>query len=291
MLEEFITDQQLTRLIEIARDEDLGPRRLDMTSEICVPADAHDSASIVARQDGVLAGAALLPIVASVYDQDIKIEQMIEDGSLVKAGGVIAKINGPRKSILTMERVALNLMTHLCGIATLTRRYVAKVQGTQAKICDTRKTLPGLRALEKYGVHCGGGVNHRMGLYDAVLIKDNHLAHIPVDDLTEALSDAVQKARNFQPAPSFIQVEVDTLGQLEQILKLDIDIALLDNMAPDTLRRAVTMRNEVAPRIKLEASGGINLQTVGAVAESGVDRISVGALTHSAPSLDLGLDI
>jgi nicotinate-nucleotide pyrophosphorylase (carboxylating) len=190
-----------------------------------------------------------------------------------------------------MERVALNFCTHLSGIATLTSAFVDAVRGTKAGIYDTRKTIPGLRGLAKYAVACGGGRNHRIGLYDAVLVKDNHIAHVPTAQLAAAMSAGIAKARAMQPRPVFVEIEVDNLAQLEEVLRCDVDIILLDNMTPSQMQQAVSLRNRIAPRIELEASGGITLANVRAAAETGVDRIAIGALTHSAVALDLGLDI
>jgi nicotinate-nucleotide pyrophosphorylase (carboxylating) len=210
---------------------------------------------------------------------------------MLRRGDVIAKLTGSLRSILTIERVALNFLTHLSGIATLTRHYVAGVQDTSAKIYDTRKTLPGLRGLEKYAVTCGGGYSHRIGLYDAVLVKDNHLAHVPAKKLQASLGKAITKARRAEPPPDFIEVEVDTLEQFRQVLACKVDVILLDNMTNTQLRKAVQLRNKNAPQIQLEASGGVTMQTVSKIASTGVDRIAVGAITHSAPALDIALDI
>ena len=206
-------------------------------------------------------------------------------------GDVVGTLSGSLRGILAVERVLLNLLTHLSGIATLTAAYVAQVAGTSADIYDTRKTIPGLRDLAKYAVACGGGCNHRMGLHDAVLVKDNHIAHIAPAELPGALARMVVAARAAKPRPTFVEIEVDTLDQLRAVLPTGPDIVLLDNMAPDQLRDAVALRNAAAPGVLLEASGGVTLETVGAIARTGVDRIAVGALTHSAPALDLGLDI
>jgi nicotinate-nucleotide pyrophosphorylase (carboxylating) len=204
-------------------------------------------------------------------------------------GWTIAIVEGPMRALLAMERTALNFLQRLSGIATLTAQFVAEVEGTKAVILDTRKTTPGWRALEKYAVRCGGGTNHRIGLYDAVLIKDNHLAWLA--DGGDPIGRAVEAARAGAPkGTKFIEVEVDTLEQLDRALEVKPDIILVDNLGPEKLAEAVRRRNERAPGILLEASGGVNLSTVRALAETGVDRISVGALTHSAPALDIGLD-
>jgi nicotinate-nucleotide pyrophosphorylase (carboxylating) len=298
-LSDFISPAKLKAIILAAREEDLGPDHDDITSRLFVPASTRkerDRFVLSSRSPGRLCGAALLPTIAACYDRRIKVQVLRRDGALLKPGTIVARFTGPTRSILTMERVALNFATHLSGIATLTARYVAAVSGTHARprICDTRKTIPGLRALEKYAVVCGGGLSHRMGLYDAVLVKDNHIAHIKPAQLGAVLAKAIAKARALGRPPAFIEVEVDTLAQLEAILgcvpRGRPDMVLLDNMPPAMLKKAVALRNRQAPGVLLEASGGVNLSTVAAIAATGVDRISVGALTHSAPALDLGLD-
>ncbi len=290
-LDSFISPGRLAELILCAREEDLGPDGLDVTSDLFIPADLKGEASVVVRQSGRLAGVAVLPEVAQAYDENICVDIKTLDGAKVEPGQVVAVLSGPMRSILSAERVALNLMTHLSGVATLTSQYVDQVSGTQAKVYDTRKTLPGLRGLQKYAVACGGGGTHRMGLYDAVLLKDNHLAQVGATGLGEAVANAVKRSRDSHPQIKFVMVEVDTLEQLEAVLPTRIDIVLLDNMSVDQLRRAVSMRDAVAQPVELEASGGVTLETVGAISQTGVDRISVGALTHSAPALDIGLDI
>lgn len=287
----FTDDDTLTELIRTARLEDLGPDGLDVTSASFIADDVVGQASFVARDSGRLAGLGVLETVCEVYGGRVTASLKASDGQAISKGQTLATLNGPMRDLLAVERVALNLMTHLSGVATLTARYVEQCAGTKARICDTRKTLPGLRGLQKYAVACGGGTTHRIGLYDAVLIKDNHLAGTALDQLAAALTQSVEEARRRYPDLKFIEVEVDTLDQLAQVLKAPVDIVLLDNMPPPVLTQAVAMRDEHAPAIKLEASGGVSLDTVAAIAKTGVDRISVGALTHSAPSLDIGLDI
>ena len=289
-LDDYILPERLAEIIQQARAEDLGPDGLDVTSALFVPADLQGEASLVVREPGRLAGVALLPAVAAAYDTNITATVTIPDGSAVEPGDAVATLSGPMRSILSAERVALNLITHLSGVATLTSRYVQAISGTKATIYDTRKTLPGLRGLQKYAVACGGGGTHRMGLYDAVLLKDNHLAHVDAEGLNQAVADAARQARNTYPQLKFVMVEVDTLEQLAEVLTTCIDI-VLDNMDNAQLKEAVAMRNAATPQVQLEASGGVTLETVAGIAATGVDRISVGALTHSAPSLDLGLDI
>lgn len=299
-LTDFISRDELAALIRRAKQEDLGPDGVDVTSALFIPADAVGEAAMVSRQGGHVAGLALLAHVAGAYDRRIDLLLDAADGDRIEAGQSLARFHGPLRSILSMERVALNFVTHLSGIASLTARYVSQAQGTKARICDTRKTLPGLRGLQKYAVVCGGGTSHRTGLYDAMLIKDNHLSTRDAADLTDALRQAVVQARAAYPRLKFIEVEVDTLEQLEQVLPTPPeapeapetpDIVLLDNFTLPMLREAVAMRDHVNSKVQLEASGGVNLETVQAIAGTGVDRISVGALTHSAPALDVGLDI
>jgi nicotinate-nucleotide pyrophosphorylase (carboxylating) len=293
-LADYVTDQTLRGLIETARAEDFarpGQRPRDITSELVIATDRHGEAVFRARTAGRLSGAASLPMIVDVFDPAVALMLLLRDGSCLQPGSEIARIEGPLRSILALERTALNLMTHLSGIASLTALYVDAVAGTRARIHDTRKTLPGLRGLQKYAVACGGGGNHRMGLHDAVLVKDNHIAHVPAAKLGYALRELAARARAADPPATFVEVEVDTLEQLAVVLPCGVDVVLLDNMPPATLREAVAMRDRLVPAVKLEASGGVNLQTVRAIAEAGVDIISVGALTHSAPALDIGLDM
>jgi nicotinate-nucleotide pyrophosphorylase (carboxylating) len=275
------------RLIDLALDEDLGRRNPtwvgDVTSRVLIPPGYTGEAAFVARRPGVLAGLPVIPLVLACVDEGLSVEPLLEDGTSLEPGSRIAVVRGPLYSLLTAERTALNFLQHLSGVATLTRRFVEAVAGLPVKILDTRKTTPGWRLLEKYAVRCGGGHNHRMGLYDGVLIKDNHLAGMKM----VSISWAIGSGRN---ALLPVEIEVDTLEQLDQALASKPDLVLLDNMSPAELCEAVRRRNAVAPRVLLEASGGVNLDTVRAIAEAGVDRISVGALTHSAPALDIGLD-
>ncbi|MCE9590916.1 MAG: carboxylating nicotinate-nucleotide diphosphorylase [Planctomycetes bacterium] len=290
-LSDFITYDRLTQIIRESRNEDLGPRHDDITSRLLVPESRAGSAVMRSRAVGVLSGAALLTDIAGTYDPNVRVESFLNDGSPLGPGADVARFSGPLRSILAIERVALNFCTHLSGIASATRRFVDEVAGTKAKIYDTRKTHPGLRELEKYAVACGGGCSHRMGLFDAVLVKDNHLAHVPLGKLASALRSMVVQARLCAPPPKFVMIEVDTLAQLREVLTTGPDIVLLDNMDVPTIRRAVELRDRTAPHIELEVSGGVRLKSVRGFAKTGVDRISVGALTHSAPALDLGLDI
>lgn len=290
-LNSFITTEALRGLIQSARAEDLGPTGIDVTSGLFIPARQQGKAGLVARASGRLAGAAMLNEVVQAYDSGIRVDIHLPDGRSLEPGRAIATLTGPLRGILAAERVALNFLTMLSGVATLTARYVEQAAGTRAKVYDTRKTLPGLRGLQKYAVACGGGATHRMGLYDAVLLKDNHLAHVGKDNLADAVADAVRKCRSAHPGLKFVMIEVDTLDQLQQVLPTGVDIVLLDNMTNDQLTQAVQLRDGLQHKVELEASGGVTLDTLRGIALSGVDRISVGALTHSAPALDLGLDI
>jgi len=290
-LADFIGHAKLTRLIREAREEDLGENGDDITSRLLVPEELRASAVIRSRAAGVLSGGAMLETIAQAYDPAVRVRVHMKDGSPLKPGDRAATFTGSLRSILAIERVALNFCTLLSGIATTTQLYVNETAGTSAKIYDTRKTHPGLRELEKYAVVCGGGHAHRMGLFDAVLVKDNHLAHLPLERYPEALGRMMVQAKLSNPKPRFVMIEVDTLDQLERVLGIAPDIVLLDNMDVPTIRKAVVLRNRMAPHVELEVSGGVRLNTVRKFAETGVDRISAGALTHSSPALDLGLDI
>jgi nicotinate-nucleotide pyrophosphorylase (carboxylating) len=283
----------LWRLLEMARDEDLGSG--DVTSAI-LPAEVHAHAQFRARQELVACGVALLETIAVCYDGQLITHPRIQDADFVQKGAVLAEWTGPAKAIMAAERVALNFLQRLSGVATTTRQYVNAVAGTGAEIFDTRKTTPGWRDLEKYAVRVGGGRNHRRGLYDAVLIKDNHLAVLAKaegqDPITAAARE-LERLRPYLPDHAFIELEVDTLDQFRRALELPVDIILLDNMDVAQLSRAVAMRNEagLAGRVLLEASGGVRLEDVRQVAQTGVERISVGAITHSAEAMDIALDI
>jgi nicotinate-nucleotide pyrophosphorylase (carboxylating) len=270
----------VARAVADALAEDLGLAG-DLTTDATVAADAHADAVIASRQAGVIAGLDLAEEAFATMDESVRFERVKADGDRVDKGDVVARISGNARAILTGERVALNYLGRLSGIASLTRRYVDAVAGTKAAIADTRKTTPGLRAFEKYAVRCGGGQNHRTGLFDAILIKDNHIV------AAGGVETAIARARAYAGHMVKIEVEVDTLDQLALVLNHKVDAVLLDNMALDTLAKAVKM---VGGRLITEASGGVSLTTVRAIADSGVDLISVGALTHSASVLDLGLD-
>jgi nicotinate-nucleotide pyrophosphorylase (carboxylating) len=277
VLSPLVIEDAVTRALA----EDIG--RGDITSAATIPPGTKAQGRIVARKAGVIAG---LPCAAEAFrrlDSALAFRARARDADTVAAGAVLAEIEGDAAAILGAERVALDFLGHLSGIATLTAAYVAKVTGTKAKITDTRKTTPGLRMLEKYAVRCGGGVNHRFGLDDAVLIKDNHIA------IVGGVAPALQKARAAVGHLVKVEIEVDSLDQLAEVLKTGgADAVLLDNMDTATLKRAVAL---VAGKLVTEASGGVTLDTVAEIAATGVDVISVGAITHSAPSLDIGLDI
>lgn len=277
------------RLIELAFAEDFGERG-DLTCSAMIDPALQAEVLVAARQPGRLSGGPVGKLVFKQLDPRVTWTTEIPDGAAVAPGDVVARVSGPLRSLLSGERTALNFMTHLSGIATLTARFVQAVEGTGAVILDTRKTLPGYRLLQKYAVRCGGGVNHRLGLYDGVLIKDNHLAAWSQAAAESTIAAAVRTARAAAPEGLSIEVEVDTLDQLEDALQGGPDIVLLDNMSPQMLREAVQRRNQRAPAVLLEASGGVTLETVRAIAETGVDRISVGGLTHSARILDLAFD-
>jgi len=268
--------------VKAALKEDLG-HGFDVTSNVLIPAGASARGVIRMRERGRLAGLIVALSAFSLTDIDFDMVIQAEDGADLNAGDVIAEIEGPAHSLLTAERVALNFLGHMSGVASLTARYVEAVKDTGAEICDTRKTLPGLRLFQKYAVYVGGGANHRFGLDDAILIKDNHIA------VAGGVSAALDQAYMLAGHTKKIEIEVDTLAQLEEVLDNGkADIVMLDNFDVSALEKAVKMADG---RIHTEASGGINIENVRAIAETGVDYISIGALTHSAPNLDVGLDI
>ena len=293
------------KLIEMALAEDIGASDLDVgvdcTTDSIVPKEAAARAAFVSRADGVVCGVEIAKLAIKQFAPKLTLEVQVEDGNVVKPQQTIAVMVGPAHDILTMERTCLNFMCRLSGISTLTGQYANEIAGTKACVLDTRKTTPGWRRLEKYAVACGGGENHRMELYDAIMLKDNHLAFYRslVEDNDDTIPTTIKIARqwiddNASKLPNgkktILQLEVDTLEQLEIALATDCDIVLLDNMDCDRLKKGVAMRNDKAPKILLEASGGVNLKTIGDIAQTGVERISVGALTHSAVNFDIGLD-
>ena len=275
-----IPDLLVEPIVRMALAEDLG-RAGDLTSQACVPEAARLSVSWTARRPGVLCGLSCARLALHALAPEARFEVLVRDGDPVAPGQVLARAEAPARAVLSAERTGLNLAGRLSGIATLTRAYVEAVAGTGAQITDTRKTTPGLRSLEKYAVRCGGGVNHRFGLDDAILIKDNHVA------VCGGVGEAVRRARASVGHLMKVEVEVDGLDQLDEALAAGPDVVMLDNFTLPMLREAVA---RTAGRITLEASGGVNLETVRGIAQTGVDVISVGALTHSAPALDVGLD-
>ncbi len=304
-----LVKEDCRQIVRLAVREDLD-RGQDWTSVSLIPAESRGGATVVAREQGVVAGLLACQLALQEMAANITWSPEVEDGDAVVAGQPLARLEGSTRDILTTERIILNLLGRLSGIATLTRQYVDRVAPSHSKIYDTRKTTPGWRRLEKYAVRCGGGQNHRTGLFDAILIKDNHLASTARQETENAEAGepgktspcctpvaAIEKARAFIGAKDtladsgmVIEIEVDSLEQLSEVLPATPDLVLLDNMSSDQLRQAVAMRDEVDAKIVLEASGGVNLSTVSDIAATGVDRISVGALTHSACALDVALD-
>ena len=292
--------ESIKDLVLLARKEDLGEGADDVTSRLMVPEDGVGVGTLVQKEVGIVCGLPIVEMICKVYDERLKVEPIpgfhldVIEGAFSEARVTpLLRIRGPLRSLLSAERVMLNFLQHLSGVASLTHRYVRRIEGTAAKIYDTRKTLPGFRMLDKYAVRCGGGHNHRLGLYDGLLIKDNHLARLSIKELGPWLTDLVARSRG-EDAGRFIEVEVDRLEQLEPVLKVDgIDVILLDNMDCPAMARAVEMRDAGGKKGKLalEASGGITLETVRQIAQTGVERIAVGAITHSAPALDISLDV
>ena len=280
----FLPDPLIEPVIRMALAEDLG-RAGDVTARACVPPGTRLKAVFVGRRAGVMAGGDCVRLAVLAMDPTASVLVTLPEGAAFEAGTELVAVEGDARAILAAERTALNLLGRLCGIATLTRAYVAAVAGTSARVADTRKTTPGLRALEKHAVLCGGGFNHRFGLDDAILIKDNHVA------VCGGAAEAVRRARASVGHLMKIEVEVDTLDQFDDVLAESPDVVMLDNFTLPMLRQAVE-RADVSPfgRPVLEASGGVSLETIGEIARTGVDVISVGALTHSAAALDVGLD-
>ncbi len=276
----LLKEIQYKSLIENALLEDFR-RGGDLTTDALIPADAKGDTVLRARENGIIAGLEASLYAFKVLDSSVKFKFYKNDGDRVKSGDKLVKISGNIRAMLSAERTCLNLLGRLCGIASFTDTLVNEVKGTKARVADTRKTTPGFRALEKYAVKVGGGINHRFGLDDAVMIKDNHLA------FSKSITDAVDKVRKYVGHTVKIEVEVDTLKQLEELIENPVDIVLLDNMSPEVLKEAVEMVNG---KMTTEASGNISIETIGRVAESGVDIISSGALTHSVKNFDIGLD-
>ncbi len=280
----MLTPRHIAAVVGAALDED-APYG-DLTSSVLIPAEATATATLTARVPGVFSGGAVFSAAMTLTDPSIRVHLRLADGAAFEPGAVIAEVQGPARSVLTAERVALNFVQRMSGIATLTSRLVAAVDGTGARIADTRKTTPGLRAFERHAVRCGGGHNHRFGLSDAVMAKDNHLAVLTASGLS--VTEALLRARAQLSHTTHLEVEVDRLDQIEAVLAAGVDTIMLDNFSLDDLRAGVA---QVAGRAIVEASGTVTLDGVRAIAETGVDVISSGALTHSAPALDLGLDV
>lgn len=291
-------DEQLRgaalRLIEIARDEDLGTG--DVTTALMADPSVPAEFEIMFKQQGVIAGIAVAPVILAAFSGDITIawQSEIRDGArITNAPARVGVIRGPLGMVLSAERVFLNFLQRLCGVATLTDRFVQAVEGTNALIFDTRKTVPGWRMLDKYAVRCGGGKNHRTGLYDAVLIKDNHLAGVPTGEVAGVVFEMLNRIDTSRLRPAWIEVEAATLAQMKELCKVvGIDVILLDNFPVEDITRAVEYRDGLGlrGRIELEASGGVNYVSVRAIAETGVERISVGTITHSASAIDISLE-
>ncbi|MAF57541.1 MAG: nicotinate-nucleotide diphosphorylase (carboxylating) [Ponticaulis sp.] len=275
-----LPDIVLEPIVRLALSEDLG-RAGDLTTDATIPPDTNMAVNIVGRKNGVIAGLDAASLALRMIDTSVSLDIATPDGAAVAPGQVVARLNGSARSILTAERTMLNFMGRLSGIATLTREFVSRIEGSDAKIVCTRKTTPGHRAVEKRAVRCGGGTSHRYGLDDAIMIKDNHIA------ACGSITDALKRALDYAGHLRMVEIEVDTLDQLEEIIPLKPHAVLLDNMSCDNLREAVRM---VGGAFTTEASGGVNLDTVAEIASTGVDFISVGALTHSALNLDLGMD-
>jgi nicotinate-nucleotide pyrophosphorylase (carboxylating) len=291
---------EIRELIQIARREDLGPSNDDVTSRLLIDESAAGVGTILQKAVGVACGLPIVEMICRAYDERLRVEQIpgfhleiIEGRYSDQLSTPLLRVRGRMRSLLSAERVILNFLQRLSGVATITNRYVRRVEGTGAKIYDTRKTIPGFRALDKYAVRCGGGMNHRIGLFDGVLVKDNHLVSRPIRELSGFLTKVVAASRA-ESASRVIEVEVDNLDQLGEVLKVDgVDVILLDNMDCPRMEQAVEMRNRAGRKGKtaLEASGGVTIETVRSIALTGVERISVGAITHSAPALDIGLDV
>ncbi len=299
-MQPFPTYDQLKDLIQMARREDLGPANDDVTSRLLVPESAVSVGTLYQKEIGVACGLPIVEMICRAYDERLRVElipgfhmEIIEGRYSDQRQTPLLRIRGPLRSLLSAERVILNFLQRMSGVATFAQRFVKRVAGTNAKIYDTRKTLPGFRLLDKYAVAVGGAENFRVGLYDGLLVKDNHLAAVPVKQLTSYLQPIVNQSRAEDPARP-VEIEVDNLEQFKEVLKVDgVDVVLLDNMDCPRMEMAVEFlkKTEKQGRLALEASGGVTLETVRTIALTGVDRIAVGALTHSAAALDIGLDV
>ena len=297
-MQSFPPLEEIRDLIQLAKKEDL--RDDDVTSRLMIPEDAVGVGTLIQKSVGVACGLPMVEMICRAYDERLRVEmipgfhmELIEGRFSDASTTPLLRLRGPMRSLLSAERVILNFIQRASGVATATHRFVRRVEGTGAKIYDTRKTIPGFRALDKYAVRAGGGFNHRIGLYDGLLIKDNHLASLPVRELPSFLTRVVSQSRS-ENTSRFVEVEVDNLDQLREVLKVDgIDVILLDNMDCPKMELAVDLRNKAGKKglIDLEASGGVTLETVRSVAQTGVERIAVGAITHSAPAMDIGMDV
>ncbi|WP_434748598.1 carboxylating nicotinate-nucleotide diphosphorylase [Paenibacillus amylolyticus] len=276
-------NEELVETIKGWLREDVGAG--DVTTNVTVPADSKSKAVIHAKDHGVIAGITIAELVFQIVDPELRYTPKVNDGDAVTPGTILAVVEGSTHSLLTGERLALNLLQRMSGVATRTRSYVDALEGLKTRLVDTRKTTPGHRLLEKYAVRVGGGANHRFGLYDAVMIKDNHIKG------AGSISEAVQRARAVIPHTMTIEVETENLTQVQEALQASADIIMLDNMRPDRMREAIALIREQAPHVKVEASGNVSLETIRGIAETGVDVISVGRLTYSFESLDISLDL
>lgn len=289
-------EHDLRAIVRLAIAEDLRDA-VDWTTVCLIPDQLDGSCQVVSRQAGVCAGLVMLPWIVDEFDADLQQQTLISDGDDLVAGQPIATLSGNVRDLLTSERTILNILARLCGIATLTRQYVQAIGSAKARLYDTRKTTPGWRLMEKYAVHCGGAHNHRSGLHDGFLVKDNHLALAGDADGPMSTGVAAERALKWKSAtiermqaPGIVEIEVDSMEQLEAVLKHHPDIVLLDNFSLEDLAAAVRLRDEIARDVELEASGNVRIDTIAQIAATGVERISSGALTHQATSLDLGLD-
>jgi nicotinate-nucleotide pyrophosphorylase (carboxylating) len=294
----FPSESELRDLIQLAKREDIGND--DVTSRLLIPEGKIGVGTLIQKETGIACGLPIVEMICRAYDERLRVEQIpgfhmeLIEGRFSDARTTpLLRLRGPMRSLLAAERVILNFLQHMGGVATQTQRFVRRVAGTAAKIYDTRKTIPGHRLVDKYSVLCGGGMNHRMGLFDGLLVKDNHIAAVPLRELSTFLSQTIARSRA-EDANRFVEVEVDTIDQLREVLKVDnLHVILLDNMDCPKMEHAVELRNAAGKKgiTDLEASGGVTLETVRQIASTGIERIAVGALTHSATALDIGLDV
>jgi len=291
--------EEFRELIQLAKREDLGPSSDDVTSRLLIPEDQVGVGTLLQKGVGIACGLPIVEHICRAYDERLRVElipgfhmEIIEGRFSDARVTPLLRVRGPMRSLLSAERVVLNFLQRMSGVATLTNRYAKRTDGTKSKIYDTRKTIPGWRQLDKYAVRCGGGFNHRVGLYDGLLVKDNHLSAVPPKELSGFITGIVARSRSEDPR-RLLEVEVDTLDQFREVLKVEsgIDVVLLDNMDCPRMQQAVEMRDRAGRTFEFEASGGVTLETVRSIALTGVERIAVGAITHSAPALDIGLGV